>query len=382
MAPVDRRVTAFSFRRQHLDGSARSAVEVLGDVPGVYAAMPSGPLSIRVRARGVRPGDVATLETDRVALRMRAMRTSAFLVPRSHARLVGAATAVPEQRFAWLARAAGVDAGGLAEARAAVTAAAATPLTPAEIRQRLRGMPEPPSWAEGERLRPVLSLLTAVGDVVAVGGPSLSSNAVRYVDRRAWLEDDPAPPVDAAEARAWLAGAYLRAFGPARVDDLAWWAGWPKREAAAAVAAHDTVVVGDGLRLLAADVPAFEAAVPLPDAVTLVPRWDSWTMGYPLDGRGRFLDRAVHDRVFDGDGNGLAMVLRGGRAIGAWAHRGERGTMAADLDLFEPVTSSKGEAIEDELRAIAAFLGYRGLTVRDVATVIPDRRRQRRPLEG
>ncbi len=135
------------------------------------------------------------------------------------------------------------------------------------------------------------------------------------------------------------------------------------------------------LLLHADDLPGFELATPVPPVLSLVPKWDAWTMGYPLDGRARFLDRDVHDRVFDGDGNGLAMVLRGGRAVGAWAHRGERGRLAVDLDLFEPVLPAERDALERELAAIATFLGYRAAAVRTCRR-IPHRRRQRRPLDG
>ena len=396
MRAVDPRVTAWSFRRQLLDGTAPTALSVLEAVAGVYGFMPTGPLSIRARCRGVTPEAFRALEEARLAIRMRAMRTSTFLIARSQAEHMAAATAVPDSRYAWLLRAAGVADGDLSSVRATVLAAAAEPGTPAELRNRLSAAAEDgAAWADGERFRVVLTLLTAFGDLVAVGGASLSSNTMRYVARRAWLgataDAGPAePPVErgsppepaAGEARAWLAGEYLRAFGPARVEDLAWWAGWTRGRADDALAAHDTVDIGDGLRLLAGDLPGFEAAPQLPPVLTLLPKWDAWTMGYPLDGRGRFLELETHDRVFDGDGNGLAMVLRGGRAIGAWAHRGERGLLAVDLDLFERMRSAEREALEAELAAVAAFLGYRGTVVRDVGSVIPKRRRQRKPLEG
>jgi hypothetical protein len=392
MPDADLRVTAFSFRRQHLDRSAPTALAAIEAVAGVYGSMPTGPLSIRARTRSVTADEIRALEDDRQAVRMRAMRTSAFLVARSQAGRISAATSVPDSRFAWMLRSAGVADGELPGVRAAVLAAAREPATLAELRGRVAtGDEGAPSWAVGDRFRPVLAVLAAHGDLLTVGGASLSSNTMRYVDRRAWLgggpgatsggsaSDDPAPPGD--DARAWLAGAYLRAFGPARVEDLAWWAGWTRGRAAEALAGHATVEVAEGLRLLAADLPAFEAAQALPPVLTLVPKWDAWTMGYPLDGRARFLDRDVHDRVFDGDGNGLAMVLRGGRAVGAWVHRGEGGQLAVDLDLFEPLRRGERDAVETELAAIASFLGYRGTVVRDVASVIPNRRRQRRPLE-
>jgi len=381
-------VTAFSFRRQALDGTARDAVAAVRAAIAVYSSMPSGPLSIRVRAAGATADDVRALDQARLAVRMRAMRTSAFIVPRADARLIAAATEVPASRFTWLLRASGVGEGELGSVRRAVLEVASEPRTPAELRLALAAGghgAEAAPWSRGAALGRVLSLMTAFGDLVAVGQASLSSNALRYVDRRAWFGPDDegqaeAPPP--AEARAWLAGAYLRSFGPARIEDLTWWAGWTVPQAAAAVAAHDTVDVGSGLLLLAVDLPAFEAAPPLPPAITLLPKWDAWTMGYPLEGRARFVDREVHDRVFDGDGNGLAMVLRAGRAVGAWAHRAAGTSMEADLDLFEGVPAADAEAIEAELRSIAAFLGYRGVVVRHVPTVVPNRRRQRRPLDG
>ena len=225
-------------------------------------------------------------------------------------------------------------------------------------------------------------MLSLRGDLVSVGSGSMTSNASRYLSRVAWLggEVEPDDP-DPGAARTWLAGAYLRAFGPARVADFAWWSGLSGRLASEAVAAHETVDVGGGLLLAAEDVAAFEATEPLATGVTLVPKWDAWTMGYPLDGRSRFLDREVHDRVFDGDGNGLGMVLADGRAIGAWTHRAAGTAMAVDVDLFEPASARVRDALEARLGELAAFLGYRRVRIRDVASVIPQRRRIRRPMD-
>ncbi len=385
MAALNPRVTAFAAHRQALDGHLPDALTAVGAAVGVYSSMPSGPLSIRVRSRDVTADDVRALETDRRVVRMRAMRTSAFLVPLGSAAAIAAATAVPPSRFGWLMRAAGIDDGGLPAVRAAVLRVAAEPGTPADLRARLAatGLDEAAApWTSGQALGRVLSLLTGVGDLAAIGGASLSSNALRYVAREVWFGPAAtATSVERAAARAWLAGSYLRAFGPARVEDLVWWAAWSRAQVFKALATHVTVDVGAGLLVLDTDLAAFEATMPLDDSITLLPKWDAWTMAYPLDGRSRFVDHDVHDRVFDGDGNGLAMILRAGRAIGAWAHRGEHGSMTAHIDLFERVPASTRAIIEEELASIAVFLGYRGLVVREVASVVPNRRRQRRPLE-
>ena len=238
------------------------------------------------------------------------MRTSAFVVPRALAPLVRAATFVPLERFAWLRRGLHLDEAAFARVRDEVVAAAATPRT---AQGGLRKVVD----LEGRGTGPLMSLLAMHGDVVSVGSGSLTSNASRYQSRRTWLGDESEPPdPDPAEARAWLAGEYLRAFGPARTADFAWWSGMSAL-APEAIAAHATVDVGDGLLLLASDEAAFERSRPCAGVVTLLPKWDAWTMGYPLEGRSRFLDRDVHDRVFDGDGNGLGMVIVDGRAAGA-----------------------------------------------------------------
>ena len=110
----------------------------------------------------------------------------------------------------------------------------------------------------------LLSWLSLQGDVVSIGSGSLTSNASRYLARDAWLAGDPEPAApDPEAARAWLAGEYLRAFGPARVADFAWWSGLNGRPAADAIAAHETVDTGDGLLLRAEDLPEYEATAPL-----------------------------------------------------------------------------------------------------------------------
>ncbi len=383
MSTPDPRLTAFPYRRQRLDGSASDALSAVEAAIGVYSANPSGPLSILARAPSATAADVLALERHGGIVRGRAMRTSAFMVPGDTAPTVAAATAQPLARFGWMLRAAGVAPEGFEAARAAVVVAAAEPRTARELREA--------SGIDGVDVSRFVSYLALRGDLAVLGATSVTSNVNRYMARSAMPVAGPAMPVAGSgvtssparsrtEAQAWLAGAYLRAFGPARVDDLAWWAGFTRAEAAAAIAGNSTAEVEPGLLLHVADLPAYAACPPLSDDLTLAPKWDAWTMGYPLDGRARFVDRDVHDRLFDGDGNGLGAVLVAGRAIGAWGHRGVSGRMEADLDLFERPATGLRDAIGARLGSIAAFLGYRELRVRDVPTVVPDRPRVRRPL--
>src|SRR5437867_469036 len=75
------RLRAWSHRRQRLDGSAPDLLSALHDVVAVYSAHPSGPLALHARTSGLTAGAFADLESRRQAIRIVAMRGSAFLVP-------------------------------------------------------------------------------------------------------------------------------------------------------------------------------------------------------------------------------------------------------------------------------------------------------------
>ena len=134
---------------------------------------------------------------------------------------------------------------------------------------------------------------------------------------------------DADEALAWLAGEYLRAFGPIRVKDFAWWAGVTAGRAKQALAEHETEELDGGLLILAKDRKAFEKATK-PQGVDLLPKWDSYTMGYAPDGRDRFAHPDVVKQCYDFRGDGRPVILVDGQAAGTW----EKG----EVDLFDKAT--------------------------------------------
>ena len=75
----------------------------------------------------------------------------------------------------------------------------------------------------------VLFLLAAQGRIARARplGSWLSSQ-YRWVAMEDWI--GPLPSLDDREARAELTRRWLRSFGPATVDDLAWWAKWTKAD--------------------------------------------------------------------------------------------------------------------------------------------------------
>ena len=317
-SPLER-LTAWSLRRQRLDCHAESPLQALHDVVAVYTTHPTAPLALLARSNGLDAASFRALEEQRHVVRIIAMRGSAFMVPTTTATTIFAATAMPEARLEATLRARGLDLETYRRLVPRVLECCATPLTPAQLKACL---PLP------EDVYMVARVLARQGQILRFNANSLRIDTLRYVATTAWL-GKPFDELDRAAALRWLAREYLRAFGPARVPDFAWWSGCTRREATTALA-HSETVERDGLLLLAEDAAAYDHVATLdPAHADVLPKWDSLTMGYAPDGRQRFIDDRFLSLAYTSvtgspgatSGDGLPLILRGGRAIATWSHR-------------------------------------------------------------
>lgn len=320
---------AFTYERQRLSRAAPNAARALADVIAVYSSHPTAPLSLHARARKMDGQAFHRLD----AVRLPAMRMSIHLLPAKTAHLAFHATPAPpadrkkrmkhfkftEQRYEQL--------------RQQILKVATEPLTLPELREAV--------GAEPEELKGVSAQMTRDAELVRVGAKGLRSNELRYVAIE--LED-----ADADGALAWLAGEYLRAFGPVRVKDFQWWAGVSAGRAKAALAAHDTEELDGGLLIRRQDVKAFEQAEPPRGTVDLLPKWDAYAMGYPPNGRDRFAHPDVVEECYDFRGDGRPVILVDGVAAGTWEK--------LEVDLFDTATPKVRKAIDERLDAVKAFL--------------------------
>jgi Winged helix DNA-binding domain len=339
-----------------LGRTAPDVETALRDVVGVYSAHPSAPLSLYARTRGFEPDAFRALDAEPAALRLPCMRASIYLLPRDTAHLPFCALPEPEARRDQRWKHFGVTADEYAALRDAVLAAAQRPRTPAELRTRT---------GEGDkRLKGAMATMTREGTLLRVGAESLRSNALRYVAADAWLEAKRGlPDADPDDALAWLAGEYLRAFGPASTEDVQWWTGASAGRTAAALDQHELVEVGDGLLLLASDAAGFEAAEPpARDAIDLLPKWDCYTMGYAPEGRARLMHRDVQEHCYDHRGDGRGLVLRGGEAVGAWDGRFAGKRLEVSLNMFDAPAAGVKKAIEVEFAAVGELLGAKAVS--------------------
>jgi hypothetical protein len=359
-APELERLRAWSYRRQRLDRTADDPADALREVVAVYSSHPSAPLSLLCRTRAFGAGWLAEAEERRQVLRLSGPRGSIHLMPVETAPRIFAAVRLPLEKFAGNLAYAKITPDEYQRLKQRMPELLRTPLTPAEAQAAFR---------MGANLMTALRVMAYEGLVLRLGG-SLRTDVLRYVGTEAWLGrplEEPGPD----ESVRWLAMAYLRAFGPARVRDVAWWIGCSQKRAAEALRGAETADVGGGYLLPADLEAAFASVEPLDaDAIALLPKWDAYTMGYAPDGRQRFVDDAHMKLAYStakmgagatsGDGNPL--VLRGGHAIAAWSHKFNGDRMTVTITPFEPDDAKRipHDGLFDE---IGGLLGAKSISV-------------------
>jgi hypothetical protein len=347
MASVDMtdRLRAWTHARQRLGEPARSPEDALRAVVAVYATHPTCPLALAVRTRSLTAARYRRMDSARKGLRIPAMRKTLFLVPAKSAPTVFTAV---RQKPAEARR--GLKRIKMSERE--FERVATRVLSAAEKPVQARAL-EDAAGVKRQELQTVLRALRYEGRLLAVAGQSLMMSAHGYVAAGSWM-DEQLDAGDQDQALEWLAGEYLRAYGPARVADFAWWSGVTKTRARAALDEHRTVDVGDGLLLLKRDEAAFGRVKKLRGTVDLLPKWDAYTMGHAPDGRRRFVHPDVQKPVYTPIGTGLAgdgnpVVLVDGGVAGLWSYTIKEGPRVQPFDKLGPTVRRKVDATLDRL---------------------------------
>jgi hypothetical protein len=172
------------------------------------------------------------------------------------------------------------------------------------------------SWGGEVPLAPrVLTVLAVRGDIVR--GPNdggWTTSRPRWATTAGWL-GAPADRMPVQSARADLTRRWLRAFGPATLDDIKWWFGTTVTAVRQALRDIDAVEVDlDGVPGYA--LPDDLDAEPEPEPwAALLPGLDVTTMGWFH--RDWYLGEHRGD-VFDRNGNGGPTAWWNGRVVGGW----------------------------------------------------------------
>ncbi|WP_036500489.1 winged helix DNA-binding domain-containing protein [Nocardia aobensis] len=324
-------------------------------------------LSVCARTRDLAPTDVErALYDDRSLLRLLAMRRTMFVAPVGLVPVLQAAVAdalaVKQRRNygkylaqavegdidAWLAEVADETHRELL-ARGSATGAQLSAAVP-RLRTQVDTAPGKP-YSKPTNITTWVLLILGCDGLIVRGRPngSWTSSQYTWAPREAWLPD--AAPIALDAARAELARRWLRAFGPAPVDDLVWWTGWTKTDVRKTLSSLDLTEVDlDGRPgvILSDDTDPEPESGPW---AALLPALDPTPMGW--QSRDWFLGPHT-PALFDTNGNIGPSIWVDGRIVGGWAQRAD-GEIA--WRLLEDVGADAKALIDAEVERTAAWYG-------------------------
>jgi Winged helix DNA-binding domain len=344
----------WSWRRQRLDRSCRGIDDCLQSIVGVYGANPHGALSLLTRVPRVMPGMVDGAIDTRMAIRLPAMRRSVWMLHTETAHLAFHALDQSSAARAALSRN-GITDKEYERLEREILLAAGLPKTAEQIREAIKKPPE--------KLSLVLHALCAEAKLLYIKQPAQTSKVFTYAATRVWLGHE-LPGADSDESLAWLAADYLKAFGPATIQDFAWWSGALVGDAERALRAHEPEDVDDGLLMWAGDVRAFEGTRPFANRVNLLPALDPYLMGYAEASRTRFADAELLPYLYDKNGvNPTSVILVEGAVAGLWDYTVGDRKIEIRVGLFDDPTPRQMEAIEAEVGLVAGYFNARDVKI-------------------
>lgn len=197
----------------------------------------------------------------------------------------------------------------------------------------------------------------------APSGPWYHSTEHTYARVDRWLG---APSLEAppeAEAKRWLVRRYLMAYGPASIQDFAYWTGMKMREARPVFEAlsdelEEVVVPGQrrSLYLMDEDVAGLFDEDEMPAHVRLLPQFDALIMGHR--DKSRFMTARLRERVFLPRADVEATILVDGSVGGVWRLRKDRGFWRLELEPYVELDEEHEAFLLLEIDDLRRFTGF------------------------
>ena len=194
-------------------------------------------------------------------------------------------------------------------------------------------------------------------------GPWYHTTEYRFARTDKWLPHIDLGSISEKEALISLARSYLKSYGPASIEDFAYWAGMRIQEAKPAFdALSDSLVEVTipeqkrRLLILEEDVPALLEAKEGPTPVKLLPQFDTLIMGHK--DKTRFINPSVRNRIFLPRGDVAATLMTEGRVQGVWIFKKMKNLWRIELSPFNRLFKEHIEAIEAEVDLLRRFTGF------------------------
>lgn len=189
-----------------------------------------------------------------------------------------------------------------------------------------------------------------------------TSNLHTYVTFRKWSPSIDLNALSEHEAKENVILHYLSGFGPATVEDIAWWIGNTKGEVKEILEemgdkVEDIKIRGiEGLFfILKSDLEHLQGFSFGKDTVHLLPKFDPYIMGYK--NREKLISKEHEKRVYwSTRGEISSSILVNGRIIGTWSFKEDKIRVKITLSFFEKTNKSILNVIEQQAERLAHFM--------------------------
>lgn len=359
-------------RRQHLAGNTAPAdlVQVARDIGGLHATSPATPyLSLFSRVPGFSRDQLdEELYVKKSLVRIRCVRDTLYIIPRTSVPAAFAATqrltGPNAERFC---RHQGIDE---AECKRAMPLIAGLVRDGGKTTAELKATLGP-----GTGIPALLTLMCDSGILARGKPPNWRSNAYRYHLFSEYFPGLKLDGMEGPEAVRQLLSFYLTAFGPATVDDVAWWTGLGKKLVTDALGQMSVVYcrvsgLDDEFVMLRREMQWLAGTEgPSRPTINFLPCLDPFIMGYKH--RDRYLDREVYDYIFDRSGNAAPVILAGGRIAGIWDFAADEGP-ALKYYLFDHARpETQMPEIVIKAAAIGSFIAGSPVRLKECRSMLP-----------
>jgi hypothetical protein len=352
-------------------GDGETLVDAVQRRPGFYGPNPIAYLSLMARRSSLNLGDLEeALINDRSLVRAASFRNSVFLLATEDFPIYFRAFAenLATSGMSRL-RSSGVDESTLnLYARRLKESGFTMSKSPAELLDIMLPAREKRPEADVERL--LMRKLCDIGVLIRTTSKGWKGNQYNYALAEKWLDGVALTAEHPDAARLEVVRRYLRAYGPARLEDITWWTGLSPSDVRRAVEQLGREVInfpvdglGEGLIALRETLDAIRKSAYEPGKILFLPLWDAFPLGWR--DRTRVVDPTFAPWVYDQAGNTSSVIVEEGRVIGLWQFR-DGDSITLEFHVFEPYANRLNAlrlAADDHAAALANVAGARDVRV-------------------
>jgi hypothetical protein len=357
-------------------GDQETLIDAISNRPGFFGANPVAFLSLLARRPNIRLGDLEeALINDRTLIRAPAFRGSLFLLNMQdypiyfktfHQGLM--------QRGMQKLQEVGLSKAHLQHfTELLIAASPSLPQTVPALVDIIFNRKERPSSEIAYR---VMQKLCDMGVLVRASAKGWKGNDFSYALLSTWAPELSLKIDNPETARTETIRKYLKAYGPASMEDIAWWTGLPMAQCQRSVSHMRREALRfhvesyrDDMIGLKETVDLLRRRPALEEEIQLLPQWDPYTLGWRC--RKRVADKEYLPYIYDSFGNAVSVIIDCGKVVGLWQFRDNEINML-EIHIFAQYKDRKNiilQKVEEWARSLAVLTG--ALSVNIVERPLP-----------